>query len=202
MDAKQSRFNLLILVLMILLYLLSLGYFTYVNWSLDSEHILWNHLLNALILSIPLVLLYGSLYLLITAWREHQQSGQIDPKTEKIIHWAPRIAAILIIFFVSLFSLDVFDMEATPLEMLGGFLIHNIPSFVMIILLVFAWRRPLVGFIAFLLAGIFFLRFVIMGQDLAHLLLFSGPLFLISALFYADWRWTKKPILVAPDSPA
>ncbi len=202
MDAKQSRFNLLILVLMVLLYLLSLGYFTYVNWSLDQEHILWNHLLNALILSIPLVLLYGGLYVLITAWSQHHQGGQIDPKSEKLIHWAPRIAAILIIFFVSLFSLDVFDMEANPLEMLGGFLIHNIPSFVMIILLVFAWRRPLVGCIAFLLAGIFFLRFVIMGQDLAHLLLFSGPLLLISALFYADWRWVNKPTLAAPDFSA
>lgn len=191
MDTNQSRFNLFVMILMILLYLLSLGYFTYLNWSVDPEHILWVHLLNALILSIPLVLLYGGLYVLITAWRQHQQGGQIDPKSEKLIHWAPRIAAILVIFFVSLFSLDVFDMVATPLEMLGGFLIHNIPSFVMIILLVFAWRRPLVGFIAFLLAGIFFLRFVVMGRDLSHLLLFSGPLLLISALFYADWRWTK-----------
>ncbi len=202
MDAKHSRFNQLILVLMILLYLLSLSYFTYLNWTVEPEHILWNHLLNALILSIPLVLLYGGLYVLITAWREHQQGGQIAPKSKKLIHWAPRIAAILIIFFVSLFSLDVFDMEATPLEMLGGFLMHNIPSFVMIILLVFAWRRPLVGFIAFLLAGIFFLRFVIMGPDLLHFLLFSGPLLLISALFFADWRWIKNPTLASPNSPA
>ena len=202
MDGKQSRFNQLILVLMILLYLLSLSYFTYLNWTVEPEHNLWNHLLNALILSIPLVLLYGGLYVLITAWRQHQVSGRIDLKTEKIIHWAPRIAAILIIFFVSLFSLDVFEMEATPLEMLGGFLIHNIPSIVMIILLIFAWRRPLVGFIAFLLAGVFFLRFVVMGPDLLHFLLFSGPLLLISALFFADWRWIKNPTLAAPNSPA
>jgi hypothetical protein len=183
---------------MILLYLLSLGSFTYLNWTVEPEHIIWNHLLNALILSIPLVLLYGGLYVLITAWRQFQQSGQIDPKTENIIHWAPRIAAILIIFFVSLFSLDVFDMEATPLEMLGGFLMHNIPSFIMIVLLIFAWRRPVVGFIAFLLAGVFFLRFVIMGPDLGNFLLFSGPLLLISALFYADWRWVKKGLAPLP----
>lgn len=191
MDTNQSRFNLFVMILMILLYLLSLGAFTYLNWTVEPEHILLNHLLNALILSIPLVLLYGGLYVLITAWRQHQQSGQIDPKSEKLIHWAPRIAAILIIFFVSLFSLDVFEMEATPLELLGGFLIHNIPSIVMIILLIFAWRRPVVGFIAFLLAGIFFLRFVIMGPDFGNFILFSGPLLLISALFYADWRWVK-----------
>jgi hypothetical protein len=198
MDARQSRFNLLMLVLMILLYLLSLGSFTYLNWTVEPEHIIWNHLLNALILSIPLVLLYGGLYVLITAWRQYQQSGQIDLKSQKLIHWAPRIAAILIIFFVSLFSLDVFDMEATPLEMLGGFLMHNIPSFIMIVLLIFAWQRPVVGFIAFLLAGVFFLRFVMMGPDLGNFILFSGPLLLISALFYADWRWVKKGLAPLP----
>jgi hypothetical protein len=149
------------------------------------------HAVNALILSIPLVLFFGSIYVLISAWYEHRLSGQISARLAKIIHWAPRIAAILIIFFITLFSLDVFEMEASPLELLGAFLMHSLPSIVMIILLVFAWRRPVIGFIAFLLAGLFFLRFVILGADLAHFLLFSGPLLLISALFYADWRWLK-----------
>jgi hypothetical protein len=92
---------------------------------------------------------------------------------------------------VSLFSLDVLEMEASPLELLGAFLMHSLPSIVMIVMLAFAWRRPVVGFIAFLLAGLFFLRFVILGFDLGHFLLFSGPLLLISAMFYIDWRWLK-----------
>lgn len=191
MATPISRFNRILLILMVVLYIISLGAFTYLNWSLDPEHVLWMHAVNALILSIPLVLFYGSAYVLISAWREHKLTGQINPRLAKVIHWAPRIAAILIIFFVSLFSLDVFGMEGTPLELLGGFLIHSIPSIVMILMLVFAWRRPAVGFIAFLIAGGFFLRFVILGGDLAHFLLFSGPLLLISALFYADWRWLK-----------
>jgi hypothetical protein len=175
------------------LYAFSLAAFTYANWSLDPEHVLWMHAVNALILSIPLVLFYGSIYVLVSAWYEHKQTGQISSRLAKTIHWAPRIAAILIIFFVSLFSLDVFGMEGTPLELLGGFLMHSIPSIIMILMLIFAWRRPVVGFIAFLLAGVFFLRFVILGADMGHFLLFSGPLLLISALFYADWRWLKPP---------
>jgi hypothetical protein len=63
--------------------------------------------------------------------------------------------------------------------------------------MVFAWRRPVVGAIAFLLAGLFLLRFVILGGGLGHFLLFSGPLLLISALFYADWGWNKLP----PNTP-
>jgi len=196
MAAQISRFNRILLILMVVLYVISLGAFTYANWRLEPEHVLWMHAVNALILSIPLVLFYGSAYVLISARREHKLTGQINPRLAKVIHWAPRIAAILIIFFVSLFSLDVFGMEGTPLQLLGGFLIHSIPSIVMILMLVFAWRRPAVGFIAFLIAGGFFLRFVIFGADLGHFLLFSGPLLLISALFYADWRWFK------PSAPA
>jgi hypothetical protein len=117
----------------------------------------------------------------------YARTGQISSRLAKIIHWAPRVAAILILFFVSLFSLDVFEMEATPLELPGAFLMHNLPPIFLILMLWFAWRRPAVGFIAFLIAGLFFLRFVIFG----HFLLFSGPLLLISALFYADWRWLR-----------
>jgi hypothetical protein len=191
MTAKISRFNRLLMILMIALYVVTLGAFSYVHWKVESEHVLWNSVVNALILSIPLVLFYGSTYVLISAWYEHSLTGQINPRLAKVIHWAPRIAAILIIFFVSLFSFDVFEMEAAPLELLGAFVMHSLPSIFMLVVLFFAWRRPLVGVIAFLLAGLFFMRFVIFGGDLGHFLLFSGPLLLISALFYADWRWLR-----------
>jgi hypothetical protein len=199
MTAQTSRFNRLLLVLMIVLYVLSLVAFSYANWRVDPEHVLWMMVVNALILSIPLVLFYGGVYVLISAWREYAQNGVISTRQARIIHWAPRLAAILIIFFVSLFSLDVFEIEASPLELLGAFLMHSLPSIIMILMLVFAWRRPVVGFIAFLLAGLFFLRFVIFGADLGHFLLFSGPLLLISALFYVDWRWIKLPIPASLD---
>lgn len=198
MTVQASRFNQTLLVVIIGLYIVSLGAFTYTNWRVDPDHVLWMHGVNAIILSIPLVLFYGSAYVLIRAWYEHKHTGQISTRLTKIIHWAPRIAAILIIFFISLFSLDVFEMEATPLQLLGGFLIHSIPSIIMILMLIFAWRKPAVGFIAFLLTGLFFLRFVIFGANLGHFLLFSGPLLLISALFYADWRWLKPQPDAAP----
>jgi len=189
MSEPDTRFKRLLLIPLIALYLISLGTFLYSEWRASHESELWMMALNGLILSIPLVLFYGSVYVLARAWREHRQTEQISPRLAKVIHWAPRIAAILIIFFVTLFSFDVFDMEASLLEKLGAFLLHSLPSIVLILVLVLAWRRPVVGFIAFLLAGLFFLRFVILGPDLGHFLLFSGPLLLISALFYADWRW-------------
>jgi hypothetical protein len=125
-------------------------------------------------------------------WHERSTLGKVSPRLAKIIHWAPRIAAILIILFAGLFSLDVFGTGASPLEVLGAFLMHNIPSIVMLVLLIFAWKRPVVGFVAFLVvAAAFIIFFVRDFYAVSNLLLFVLPLLLIASLFYADWQWLK-----------
>jgi hypothetical protein len=181
------------LIILAVLYVLTISAYFYAAWVVESEFMQWwMLLLNILILSIPLVLLYGSIYVLVVAWREHSTLGQVSPRLAKIIHWAPRAAAILIILFVSLFSLDVFEMEASPLELLGGFLIHNIPSIAMLVLLIFAWKRPVVGFAAFLAAAVLFAFFFVRSiYSLSNLVLFVFPILLIAILFYADWKWVK-----------
>lgn len=199
MDAQDTRFNRILLGGLVLLYLVSIGWFTYVNWWVEAQHVLWMIVVNTLILSIPLVLGYAAIYLLVTAYRQRKRTGQLTPRQAKLIFWAPRAAAIAITFFVSLFSLDVFG-SGSLLEQVGGFLIHNIPTFAMILLLVLAWRLPVIGFIAFLAAGVFFLRFVIFGGDLGNFLLFSGPMLLVAGLFYVDWRWNQTA--PPPASPA
>jgi len=191
METHNSRFNRVLLIVLAALYVLTLGAFVYVNWTVEPDfQVWWMLLLNILIISIPLVLLYGSIYVLVVAWREHSSGSSISPRLAGIIHWAPRVAAIMIIFFTSLFSLDVFEMDGTPLELLGAFLMHNIPSIVMIILLVFAWKRPVVGFVAFLLAAVAFAVFFVRDiYSLPNLLLFVFPILLVALLFYADWKW-------------
>jgi hypothetical protein len=193
MDTQKSQFSRVLMLILTVLYVLTLAAFTYANWAADPESVQWwMILLNLLILSIPLVLLYGGIYVLATAWREHATRGPISPRLAKIIHWAPRAAAILIIFFVGLFSLDVFEIKASPLELLGGFFMHNLPSLGMLVLLIFAWKRPVVGFMAFgAAATLFALFFVRSLSDLPNLLLFVLPILLVAFLFYADWKWLK-----------
>jgi hypothetical protein len=191
MQAQKSHFNRNLLIILAALYAISIAAFSYANWAADPEFSSWwNTLLNILILSIPLVLLFGSIYLLVSAWREHAAGRPIAHRLAQAVHWAPRIAAILIIFFISLFSLDVFEMEAAPLELLGAFLIHSLPSILLIVLLVLAWKHPAVGFVAFLVFGVLFmLMFVRSIYALPNLLLFVLPILLIAGLFYADWKW-------------
>ena len=203
-DFQKSHFNRNLLIILVVLYLLAVAAFSYAVWTAEAGNLQrWEMLLNIPILSIPLVLLFGSIYVLAVAWREHSTLGQINPRLAKIIHWAPRLAAILIIFFVSLFSLDVFEMEAPPLELLGGFLMHNIPSIGMLVLLFFAWKRPVVGFVAFLIAGALFALFFVRSiYALQNLLLFVIPILLIAFLFYIDWKWLKPQPLDAPPPQA
>ncbi len=190
MEAQKSHFNRNLLIVLAVLYALSMAGFFYFSTSSNGEGMpWWMALLNALILSIPLVLIFGAIYVLVRAWREHALAGQVSEGLGKVIHWAPRVAAIMIIFFMSLFSLDVFEMEATTLQLLGGFLMHNIPSFAMLLLLFFAWKRPAVGFWAFLAAGVVFVIFFVRDiYALSNLLLFVLPIWLVAGLFYADWK--------------
>ena len=193
MHTQKSHFNRNLLIILVVLFVLTIAAFSYAIWTAESGSLQrWEMLLNIPILAIPLVLLYGSIYVLVMGWRERSTMGQVSPRLAKIIHWAPRVAAILIIFFVTLFSFDVFEMEATPLELLGGFLIHNIPSIGMLVLLIFAWKRPVVGFVAFLVAAALFSLFFVRDiSALPTLLLIVLPILLIASLFYADWQWLK-----------
>jgi len=197
MDTQRSQSNRVLLIILIVLYVFTLAAFNYLNWTADPEFMQWwMPLVNSVLLSIPLVLLYGSIYVLVVAWRERRAFGQVSPRLARIIHWAPRIAAILLLFFISLFSLDVFSMDAPPLELLGGFLIHNLPTIGMLLLLAFAWKRPAVGFVAFLVAGALFAFFFVRdAESLPNLLIFVFPILLIAGLFYADWKWAR------PQSP-
>lgn len=193
MEPRPSRFNRNLLIVLTALFVVTLGAFNYANWAADPGFMQWwMLLLNILILAIPLALLYGGIYLLVVARREHAMMGQVRPRLAAIIHWAPRAAAIAIIFFVSLFSLDVFEMGGSPLELLGGFLIHNIPAILMIVMLLFAWKRPVVGFVAFLAAGILFIAYFVRDiRSLPNLFLFVLPILLVAGLFYADWKWIR-----------
>lgn len=196
METRKPHSNRTLLIVLVALYLLSLGAFLYANWRADPQGTQWwMHLLNIPILSIPLVLLYGGIYVLASAWRERKALGQVSLRLARVIRWAPRIAGILIIFFISLFSLDVLEMPGSFLEKLGGFLMHNIPSIAMIALLAISWKRPVVGFVAFLVVGLLFTAFFVRGfYAVGNLLLFVFPILLVAGLFYADWKWLEPQI--------
>lgn len=177
---------------LIVLFLLSLGYLDYGNLQSGMPPV--EVALTSFLLAVPLILLYFSIGVLVTAALQRRSQGQVSPWLAKLIYWTPRIAGILIALFVSLFALDVFDMEGTFWQKIGGFILHAMPAIIMLIIVALAWRRAWIGFVVFLLAAIFFLRTLLGTPEgwLGMLLLFSGPMAAIAALFWANWKWKSE----------
>ena len=73
---------------------------------------------------------------------------------EKMLFWLPRILTILAILFIMMFSLDVFGGDEPLGRKLLGFLIHNIPAFILTAVLVISWRREIIGGVVFILAAV------------------------------------------------
>ena len=119
----------------------------------------------------------------------------------KIIHWLPRILCILAILFISLFALDAFNPEKTSWQQIGDFLMHLIPSFVLIIFLIIAWKREFIGGILFILIGlglspIIFMHNYKMNQSvwmsLMVILIITIPFIIIGILFIVSHNMKKK----------
>jgi hypothetical protein len=177
------------ILILVLFYIIPLAFFSYANYQVGA--VPWEIAVSALLLSIPLGLTCFSFGVLILAARQKRSQGGINRKLAKYIFWTPRIAGILISLFVAMFALDVFSANASFWEMVGGFLIHASPAIAIAILLAFAWRWEQVGFFAFLLAGVYFLRFMVIDpiQNLGNFLIFSLPMLVIAVLFWVNWRW-------------
>ena len=101
---------------------------------------------------------------------------------KKFILWAPRVLAALFILFISLFALDSFGTGKPFWEEILGFLIHLVPTYVLIGFLLAGWQLPLVGGLLFIAGGIFYLVMA-RGQHWAAYLFISGPAFLTGTLF-------------------
>jgi len=118
-------------------------------------------------------------------------------KINQFIFWAPRILAILFILFLSLFSLDIFDGNYGFWETILGLFMHNIPSMVLLIILIISWKYELVGGIIFNLVGLFYgiLFFKEMNSfqwDMVlGMLTIAGPAFLVGFLFLIGWKQKK-----------
>lgn len=114
-------------------------------------------------------------------------------KRDKISYWAPRLLALVLIGFMALLSLDVFDMDVTAGKKALGLLIHNIPTIVLAIILAVAWKREMVGAAGFLALGIAWIGFIIgrtedLSTKISMSLTLGIPAFLISFLFYHSYK--------------
>lgn len=105
-----------------------------------------------------------------------------------LLYWAPRILGAAFVAFLSLFSLDAFQSGSGPMGILG-WLVHMIPVLVVLAALAAGWRWPRVGAVLFALLGVAYLVFAWGLFPAVAYVAISGPLFLISILFFLNGVW-------------
>ena len=120
----------------------------------------------------------------------------MEKKKNGFLYWTPRILGICMILFLALFSLDVIGMSDDPLQVALGMLIHNIPSFILIVLLLLSWKWNLIGGIGYPLLGLAYILFF-RDQHWSAYLVIAGPLILIGLLFLLNWKTNRKTITPA-----
>jgi hypothetical protein len=107
-----------------------------------------------------------------------------------IVRWAPRVFTIFLALFLMLFSLDVFDGQSSAGEMALGFMIHNIPSMILLLILWVAWNREWVGAVIFPLLGLAYFLYVPHAHWTVYLSI-SLPLVVNGLLFLLAWNSRK-----------
>ena len=103
-------------------------------------------------------------------------------KPANILFWTPRVFGVLFCLFISLFALDVFGEAEGFGAVLVAFIIHLVPTYIVVIALVIAWKRELVGAIVFACLSI---GFMFMSRGSGWVI--AAPLMLLSVLFFVDW---------------
>ncbi len=116
----------------------------------------------------------------------------------RFIYWTPRIVSIIFLLFLAMFSLDVFGNGYTFWQTFVGLFMHNIPVFILAILLWISWKHELVGAITFILAGLLYIYLTLFRAQipwyiaLSWSMIIAGPAFFIGILFYIGWKRKQK----------
>lgn len=101
----------------------------------------------------------------------------------KHLYWTPRVLGIIFIFLISILALDAFSEGYSFWIAIGAFLIHLVPSFMLILVLLIAWKREEIGGSIFIAAGLLSVILTFSRETFPGSLIVAGPFILVGILF-------------------
>ena len=110
---------------------------------------------------------------------------------KKFLLWAPRLLAIAFALFLALFALDVFGEGYTGQRLLLALVMHLKWPAMVLAVLALGWRWEWVGTLLFAALGAYY--WVQMAKHPSWIVVISGPMFLIAALFLVSWVARRGP---------
>lgn len=113
-------------------------------------------------------------------------------KSKQILFWSPRILCIVFILFTCMFSFDVFDEGYSFWETILALLMHLIPTFILIVVLLIAWKWEWIGGIIFIVLAVAYI-FLAWGRfPFSNYVIMCSPMIIISVLFILNWKYKKE----------
>ena len=109
-----------------------------------------------------------------------------------ILLWAPRILLIAFGLLLAMFSLDVFKEGQGVVETGLAFVVHNIPSIIVGLVVFAAWRREWFGVVACLVLAAAWIMWALGRFPLVTYFIMTGPLFFIAALYAVNWQLRRR----------
>ena len=110
---------------------------------------------------------------------------------EKFLYVSPRILSLLFVGFLSLFALDVFN-EYQGWELVTALFIHLIPSLVLLVGVIIAWRYSIVGALIFFGFIAWYLWEAGFDKPWTWYALIVVPALIVGLLYFLDWLIRKK----------
>ena len=107
----------------------------------------------------------------------------------RMLPWTPRILGILVSLFVGMFALDAFSEGKPFFQAMLDFVIHLIPAFILLALVVASFRWEWIGGVAFIGLAVVYVMTMSRGR-LDWMLMIAAPLAVVGVLFL--WSWVDR----------
>jgi len=116
-----------------------------------------------------------------------------EKKKKGVLFWLPRIITIIFILFISMFALDIFDMNLGFWGIILGLFMHLLPTIILTLILVIFWKKSIVLGSMWIGFGVWYLTMIIPTifekfefYYLSWLIMFSGTAGVIAFLFFRE----------------
>jgi len=105
---------------------------------------------------------------------------------DRAMLWAPRLLAVAVSLFLGIFALDAFSGAGTFTEALPDFVVHLLPSMIVLAVVAAAWHREWIGAAAFIVLSAAYA--ILARSHLSWIAAISGPLLAVGLLYWWDWE--------------
>ena len=122
----------------------------------------------------------------------------MHPTFWRALFWTPRILTLAFVFFLAIFALDVFGQGLSFLEAVLALFIHLIPNFLLLAILLVAWRWEWIGAVLFAGLAVFYFLETWGRFHWATYTVISGTLAILAILFLLNWIFHDRVRVARP----